>query len=292
MIVPLTKKMNLVTEPNPVLFAHCNCLYIDDDCQAIIDTGLGVEDVKYLSGQNIEVIINTHFHEDHIMQNHRFDTAEVWAHRLDAPAIRSMDVWVDFYGMTDKKDRIFLEDFVESINLQPSPVHREFEGHEMLDFGSVKLQVIPTPGHTAGHCSFYEEKNSILFSGDIDFTRFGPWYGHECSNLDDFIDSINKCKELNPRLVIPAHSDMIEEDIPTRFQEYLDIIYRKEELVRKALDQPLTLEQLVEKYLFYGKAGQRNPSLHGLEKSAIQQHLARLIRHKEVKQYGRIYYRF
>ena len=119
----------------------------------------------------IDVIVNTHFHEDHILGNYRFPDAEVWIHTLDAPGARTLNGFKEYYGFSEFNGDAIGQAFIESIDLHASPVHREFADREVLDFGRTKLQVIHTPGHTPGHCAFYEEENGLLFVGDIDLSR-------------------------------------------------------------------------------------------------------------------------
>ncbi len=291
MIIPLTKKLSMVGAPNSSQYPYCNCLYINDEIRTVIDNSCGKENLDFLLTQNIDVVINSHFHEDHIINNPCFPKAEIWAHRLDAPAIRSMEVFQEYYGYEDYGQKTVAVDFIRSMNLQDSPVHREYEDGDLLDFGTVGLRVVLTPGHTPGHCCFYEEKVGILFSADITLSDFGPWYAHKCSNLDDYIDSIKKCMEIKPNIVVSSHNGIIKDDIPGRFQRYLDIIFRKEEMIRDSLQKPRTLDELSQKQIFYGKGIRLDhPILQLSEKMAVQNHLLRLLKMNEIQQSGDVYY--
>lgn len=307
MIIPITKKISMVDAPNRAKYPYCNCLYINDTRRALIDNSCGQENLDYLLGQNIDIVINSHFHEDHILNNPHFQQAEIWAHRLDAPAISSMEVFQEFYGFGDFEQQMdtfqeyygledldakqMLDDFIESLKLQDCKVHRELEDGDLLDFGTVCLRVIFAPGHTPGHCCFWEEKEQLLFSSDIDLSSFGPWYGHKCSDLDDYIASIQKCMELKPNIVVSSHNKIIKDNIPGFFQRYLDVIFRKEELVRTSLRKPSTLDELVEKQLFYGKGiTLDHPFLKLAERMAIEKHLLRLLKMNEIEQSGDVYY--
>jgi glyoxylase-like metal-dependent hydrolase (beta-lactamase superfamily II) len=238
----------------------------------------------------VELIVLSHFHEDHILNNHYFPDAAVWAHSLDAPPARSLDTFLDYYGFKDFDGEQVGWDFVNSIDLKATPVHHEFEDGDILDFGKVRLQVIHTPGHTPGHCAFYEEKSGLLFSGDIDLSSFGPWYSHICSNLDDFIISIKKCMELNPKIIVSGHKGIIQEDIPARLQKYLDVIFRKEEHVIKALQSPMNLEELTKIQIIYGEKTKLDPFLYLFEKMGVYQHLQRLIALNQVEQREGVYF--
>jgi glyoxylase-like metal-dependent hydrolase (beta-lactamase superfamily II) len=95
-------------------------------------------------------------------------------HSLDAPGARTLKTFLEYYGFAAFDGEQIGQDFIDSIDLHASPVHREFNDGEIIDFGHVKLQVVHTPGHTPGHCAFYEEKTGLLFSADIDLSGFGP----------------------------------------------------------------------------------------------------------------------
>lgn len=291
MIIPLIKKLSLVNAPNRAKYPYCNCLYINDEIRAVIDNSCGKKNLNFLISQNIDIVINSHFHEDHIRNNPCFPEAEIWAHRLDAPAIRSMEDFQEYYGFGDFGQRTMALDYIASMKLQATKVDREYEDGDLLDFGTVRLWVVQTPGHTPGHCCFFEEKEGLLFSSDLGLSGFGPWYGHKCSNLDDFIVSIKKCMELKPNIIVSSHNKIVKDDIPSYFQRYLDIIFHKEDLIRDYLKKPSTLEELSKKRLFYGDGiSLDHPFIKLSEKMAIQQHLLRLLSMNEIEQNGDIYY--
>ncbi|MEN6460559.1 MAG: MBL fold metallo-hydrolase [Syntrophomonas sp.] len=265
-------------------------MYIDDDIKAVIDSSCGDENLGYLFEHPPEVILNSHFHEDHILNNHLFPRAQVWLHAQDAPAARSLEVFQEFYGFQQFDGRQLGRKFIKSVDLQASPVHREITDGEILDFGSVHLQVVHLPGHTPGHCGFYEEKSGLLFSGDIDLSGFGPWYAHLCSDLDYFMKSIQKCIEINPRLIVSSHKGIIREDIVTRLKKYHEIIFTKEQQVLNALQQPANIEQLASRQIFYGPHVKLGPFMFWMEKMAVYKHLERLIKLNQIEQSGETYY--
>lgn len=289
-MINLTDRIKFIEAPNGGRFPYCHCLLIEDEIRVLIDSSFGKENLEQLIKKPVDLIVNSHFHEDHILNNYHFPDAAVWAHSLDAPAIRSLDTFLDYYGFKDFDGEQIGWDFIESIDLHASPVHREFEDGDTLDFGHVNLQVIHTPGHTPGHCAFYEDKSGLLFSADIDLSGFGPWYSHICSNLDDFIVSIKKCIELKPQIIVSCHKGIIQEDIPGRLQKYLDVIFRKEEQIVNALQSPMTLEELTAKQIIYGEKTKLDPFLRVFEKMGAYQHLQRLISLNQVDQSGEVYF--
>jgi len=289
-VLKITDHINFIEAPNRGKFPYCHCLLIEDDQRALIDTSFGMENLQKLLKTPVDIIVNTHFHEDHIYNNNYFPEAQVWMHALDAPGARSMDTFMEYYGFAEFGGEKLGQEFVDSIDLQASPVHRELVDGELLDFGHVKLRVVHTPGHTPGHCAFYEEKTGLLFSADIDLSSFGGWYGHRCSNIDDFISSIKKCLELKPNIIVTSHKGIITDNIPARLQRYMEAIYHKEAQIIKALHSPQTIEQLAERQIIYGENNTLTPLLKWFENMSVFQHLQRLIKHNLVEQSEGIFY--
>ncbi len=287
-MINLTEHLIFVDGPNKGKFPFCNGLLINDKVRALIDTDMALEDIEQLAAGGMDLIINSHYHEDHVLHNQKFTNAPVYAHPLDVPGY-ALEGYLEMYGFVGEDRETGLE-FIRSFGWQPSPVHRELQDGQILDFGHVALQVIHTPGHTPGHCAFFDRESGILFAGDIDLTSFGPWYGSACSNIDDFIESIKKCMELDPRLIISSHRLLVTEDIQAELQKYLDIIYRREQDVLKALQTPMNLEQLTDLQIFYGQKAKFDALLRFFEKMAITKHLERLMRLKQVGINGSDYY--
>jgi glyoxylase-like metal-dependent hydrolase (beta-lactamase superfamily II) len=147
MIPLISNRVKFIEAPDRGRFPYAHSLFIDDEIRVLIDTACGEENIKYFLDHPPDIILNTHFHEDHIMNNHKFHSAQIWAHSLDAPAIRSEEVFFEFYGFhyfgAERIGRLFYE----WTGAKPSPVHQELQGGQILDFGKTKVQLIHAPGH-------------------------------------------------------------------------------------------------------------------------------------------------
>ena len=108
-------------------------------------------------------------------------------------------------------------------------------GYENITTGYFSLKVLPTPGHAPGHICLYEPTRKILFSGDHILPTITPHVGlhpQSSSNpLGDYLDSLNRLKQLDVKLVLPGHEHpftdfkpRIEELIQHHKQRNLEIL--------------------------------------------------------------------
>lgn len=81
------------------------------------------------------------------------------------------------------------------------------------------LRVIHLPGHTRGHCGFYSAKYNLLFSGDLMASYFFNTHKPPAilnSAPELFAASLEKVRQLAPRLMIPNHYDFRDGELHRR----------------------------------------------------------------------------
>ncbi len=280
--VELTDNIFFIEGQNNGRYPFSNSLFINDESTVLIDTGLGKNVLeRIIREKRVDLVINSHCHEDHINYNYLFKDAKICCHKLDAPAIRSVDELLNRYGPQENEAVKAIEIFIREIfELRESRVDVEFEDNYVFDLGNVKLKVIYTPGHSIGHCCFYVPDEKILFLSDIDLTSFGPWYGCLDSDIDHFIDSINKVKSLRPEIVITSHKGIItgNDAIEVKFNEYLDKIFERDRKLLGFLREERTIDEIVNKAIIYGQFPEPKVVFKYFERIMIEKHLHRLIR--------------
>ena len=79
---------------------------------------------------------------------------------------------------------------------------------DILEFGSIRLKVIATPGHTVGGCCYYSEEDKVLFSGDTLFFESVGRTDFETGDVVALKQSIAKLLTLPEDVkVYPGHGD-------------------------------------------------------------------------------------
>ena len=282
MFTKLTERLYLINGERDGKFPFANGLLVEGNIKALVDTGFGPSGRQAVQeNYAIEVIINTHYHLDHAYGNRFFPEAEVWAHSLDAPALRSEAMFKAFTGFNKIGGLIDNRNFPGG--LEPREVVRELQHQELLDFGGIELKVIHSPGHTPGHIALFEPKEQILFSADIDLSSFGPWYGNPASSVTEFTASIDRLLELNSKILVTSHSGIVTENIPARLREYAAVINQRECRIVQQLRSAKTMQELVDEKIIFFRHPEPQKLYRLFEENMLNKHLVRLVNQGKVE---------
>jgi glyoxylase-like metal-dependent hydrolase (beta-lactamase superfamily II) len=159
----------------------------------------------------------------------------------DAPAITNIERLLDSYGVEGNNRKYWRNYILENFNYQPMSVSRFLRPGEVINLGNVTVDVINAPGHTPGHLAFFFREPEVLFIGDYDLTKFGPWYGDLRSSIKDTVDTINRLRQLPARVWMTSHEMGILEKKPgDLWDNYLQVITIREEKLLNLLKEPRT----------------------------------------------------
>jgi len=139
-----------------------NCYILGDEETregVVIDPG-GDEDeildtIRF-HGLKLKYIIDTHGHFDHVDANQPIKDAtgaEIVIHKLDAAMLNRANEAIFFTGKP----------------MRSSQADVIVEEGDVITFGSHRLQVLHTPGHTPGGMSLVLENSPLVFVGDTLF---------------------------------------------------------------------------------------------------------------------------
>jgi len=153
-----------------------------------------------------KTLIATHADVDHIQglaKAKQILRASVSAHRLAAEPLRTGD-----------RVRTFAHIEAQGIDMVMPPVEVEnmIEDGDIIEIGSLKLEVWLTPGHTDSQLSF--RLGDYLFSGDNIYKDgcIGAIDAHHGSDLPSFIQSLRRIKASNVEWLLPSHGPMFKKD--------------------------------------------------------------------------------
>lgn len=195
----------------------------------LVDSGLDKNYLKLqtsllalgLKVRDVDIVINTHEHFDHIGSNRYFqDYALIAAHRLAATKITVEDRYVTMYKSGD-------------LNEPSLRVRLWLENRFCFDLGNYLLEVVHTPGHTSGSICIYELKRKILFTGDTIFVGGMLSCISESGSIGDYMNSISLLATRKITELYPGHgviSKTPEEDMGKAIQNARALLRDEDEV--------------------------------------------------------------
>jgi len=267
-------------------FPYCACLFVTGrEGHILIDAGMGGSRIQPVKEMGVDALILTHCHVDHRLTRREIPEVPVWCHENEEPYMCDRDQFSEGIGLTRsglKPSHLPERDE----NIFQMRIERTLADGERIDLGGITLETILTPGHSPGHLSFFIPEHGVLFSGDVDLTLFGPFYGHDFADLGDFIDSIDRLRRLDARMVVTGHSGPFTENLKKRFDEYESIIYKREQKILGYLEQPRSLDFFYGCNIIYRKYDEDDPYIEltkWVEQIHVEKHLEHLAKTGRVK---------
>ena len=278
-------------------FPFCNTLLIDDLVKVIVDPGAGLDRLSEVrKSVHVDMVLNTHYHFDHIAYNYIFNDSKIYMNEHEGGCFRSIEEVArrigaaEIYGedwVKDWLERVFREDTPQS---PYSPQNRHewvlstarldgtYRWGQVFDLGETRMEVVGAPGHSQGFSCLYFPGEGAVYTADIDLTGFGPWYGDSGSDIDQFIESSRKIAGLDADYFITGHEAGVlsRTEFRNGLDAYLEKIAGRERKIASALEKPMTLKEIAEMGLMYGKKFLVDQWVRAWEELMVAKHLERM----------------
>ena len=191
----------MIHEILPVGPLQCNCSVIGDEATReamVIDPGDDIEDVSaILQKHNLKVkqIVITHAHIDHVggaMKLRALTGAPILLNQNDYSLLKMLDMQATWVGMPAPGD---------------VKIDAELAHDKTLSAGSLKANILHTPGHTEGSVCLYFPAEKLLIAGDTLFAGSIGRTDLPGGSLDKILRSLHQRVLALPdeTVVIPGH---------------------------------------------------------------------------------------
>lgn len=195
---------------------HIDNIYLvtGTDSAMLIDNGLGavnlVDFIRTITKLPL-IVINTHGHPDHVGSNNQFE--KVYANPVDFDRIR-------YFSQKETKAKMLkvmlhspVPDFLkyEQGDSNHLPELLGLKDGQVFDLGKRKLEIIFTPGHTAGSVCILDKTDSLLFTAD-NGNELSWLHLKESVPLEIYLQSLEKLQQRKKefKILLPGHSDPID----------------------------------------------------------------------------------
>ncbi len=263
--------------------------------RAVVDTGAGREVMASVAAAGpIHVVINTHYHIDHVSGNARLrgrsPAPEFWCPAGEREPLASWEGFLRFTGfdLPSLGDAGDVQALRQRLDWSPTVASRELADGDALDFGDLEARVLRLPGHTPGHTGLWFPGRAVVFAADIDLSTFGPWYGDVYASIDDYLASVRRLETLvddlagggrRPVTVVTSHRrPLTYERFKERLPAFTARVAEREERILALLtaNGPLSLEETAARWPVYGPQTRPLPGLYKSEYYMVKHHLYRL----------------
>ncbi len=151
--------------------------------------------------RDIDIVVNTHEHFDHIGANRYFqEHALIAAHRFAATKMMYDDRYVTLYRSGDA-------------NEMSMHIHLWLESRGRIDLGNFAFDIIHTPGHTSGSICIYEPAKKFMFTGDTLFAGGTLPVIAESGSIGDYINSLKSLQTRQISVIYPGHGESSDNSV-------------------------------------------------------------------------------
>jgi glyoxylase-like metal-dependent hydrolase (beta-lactamase superfamily II) len=222
-----------------------------EECLWSFREGLRASRLKF---QDIRWIVITHIHPDHYGLAAKLKElcgAELLMHKVEAnlvesryrnpdPLLKRMEQELRSNGVPEselsslKEASLWMRRFVAA--RMPDCVVSQ---GDRISNGSLRFEVLHTPGHSPGHICLYEQRKRWLFSGDHVIFDTVPHVGYHAQAgedpLGDYLSSLEELQGLGVSFVFPGHGPTFN-SLKLRVADIRNHHGRRRKAVAKALD--------------------------------------------------------
>lgn len=204
-------------------------LLVGNEKAVLIDTGLGIDNIKRITDQLTDLpidVLTTHVHVDHIGSHGEFEN--VYVHEADSDWLTN-----GITGLTIEQIRT---DISRDITI-PTPktfnpeTYKPYQGTptgllqdgDVIEIGNRQLIIHHTPGHSPGHICVFDKTNGYLFTGDLLYDETPIYAFYPSTNPIDLVDSWEKISKIpNVTKIYGSHNTLGLE--PSILQELIDAV--------------------------------------------------------------------
>ncbi len=257
----------------------------DGNEAALIDAGFG-DDLcidarrQFFEGDgsnfNVRTIAFTHHHADHTSGGRRLREllrAETAINPLDEVLLHTPpETWE---GNEDLPDDPELADRVRQWTQEAldTPIDRPLSDGETFKVGGLTVRAVHTPGHTAGHNSYFVEETLTLFTGDnilgVGTSAIGP---PPRGDMQLYLDSLLRMRDLQAKLFAPGHGPVVTAT-DAKVQELIDHRGTRDRQIIGLIEKGYLTDRQIRRGLY--------PEIQkGLRRAAagqVRAHLARMV---------------
>ncbi len=228
------------------IFNYNSGVIISDNHAWLIDPGMAPDEVMtirdFCNSHNWELnaVLLTHFHYDHILGVNAFENSIVIAYYLFDQEIKRMAS-----VSQSKVDRLIQNGEMTRPDWSLD-VHSDWHVRRQQSFviGELSVEVIPLPGHTKDQIGVYVNEDRLLWAADTLSDIEIPFIS---SSARSYQRSLEKVANLNIGIIVPGHGNPSNSQNDSQQRILRDLGYIKElrAMVKEGVRKGLSIDEIL-----------------------------------------------
>jgi glyoxylase-like metal-dependent hydrolase (beta-lactamase superfamily II) len=185
-------------------------LVLGRDRAALIDTGMGVGDIRRLVEQITSLpisVIQSHAHNDHIGGAWQFDDVGIHPSEADDLAAgQSAERLTRWFAESEMSGPLPPGFDPVGYSIPGKSPNRTYDDGDIIDLGGRTLEVVHAPGHSRGGLVLLDRAKRDLYCTDVVYLR-SLYLLNPDSSVPDYVITLERLATLVPNLdrLYPAH---------------------------------------------------------------------------------------
>ncbi|OMF78136.1 MBL fold metallo-hydrolase [Paenibacillus glucanolyticus] len=178
-------------------------LLIGDERAALIDTGLGIDNMKRMTDQLTDLpimVLTTHVHADHIGSHGQYE--DIYVHEAEedwlVSGIKKLSV--------EQIRKDISRDITRPVPASFDPAaYTPYQGQptgllrdgDIIELGGRNLVIYHTPGHSPGHIALFDPSRGYLFTGDLLYDETPVYAFYPTTSPEDLVNSLERIADID-----------------------------------------------------------------------------------------------
>jgi glyoxylase-like metal-dependent hydrolase (beta-lactamase superfamily II) len=251
----ITEHIEYLRPENEIGRFLCSGMIVRGSGKVFFDTNFGeVKTKELLLSEKPDFAIISHYHLDHALWGgfvRSVSDAELFVPFGEEDYVAKPDFFFERTVGRMPSAELWKQFVLEHLKFKGVREFRTYDGSFSLDLKQTKMVFVPAPGHSPGHMTAYFPEENILFTSDLGFGLFGPWYGFKDCDICYYVESLLTLKAMKPKLLLTGHGGVICEDIEGIFDRSIEVFFLREDRIREGLEKGRSRDSIVEDGIYF-----------------------------------------
>ena len=251
----ITEHIEYLRPENEIVRFLCSGMIVRGSGKVFFDTNFGeVETKGLLLSEKPEFALISHYHLDHALWGgfvRSISDAELFVPFGEEDYVAKPGFFLErTLGQTPSAE-LWRQFVTEELKFDVVREFGTYDGSFCLDLRKTKMVFIPAPGHSPGHMTAHFPAENVLFTSDLGFGLFGPWYGFKDGDIYHYVESLLNLKAMKPKLLLTGHGGVIYRDIEGIFDRSIEAFFLREDMIRGGLEKGRSRDSIVKDGIYF-----------------------------------------